>query len=248
LLAFRPERTIQSGSDLKYDLYGCGKARRERREYNGIALVHAVLKRNDWFFSGWMFTELRDESCKPLTDPHWEPQDPADWDHAMEELGGPQLQLMNDPVFGIIYDPHRVRFEIAPRSLEKKCAADLRGRERFWLFAYWKEADTEYFLISSQRASESGGAAAVSVTRCTLGLPDWLLTGERKFNPDATDSSIVFSSSVLHGLAKDLLDRYSKAFAGKDRFLDAVRKLKNFSPNEDLPPVLRAEYETFSKR
>jgi hypothetical protein len=247
LLAFRPGRSMDRG-DSAYDVYGCGKARREALDYNGIAVIHAVYEHNEWFFSGWMFTELPNESCEPLTDPSWEPPGPEDWDQVIEELGGPPRWLMNDPVFGIVYDPHRVRFENAPPSLGKACAADLRNQNAYWLFAYWKEADTEYLLTSSQRASVSGGAAVIRGIRCTLGLPDWLLTGERRYNPDAGDTSILFSSRVLHGLAKDLLNRYSKAFGGKDPFLAAVRNLKNFSSGKDLPPILRTEFQAFSKQ
>ena len=54
LLEFQPVRTIKADNS-EYDVYGCAKAQREGREYNGVALVHAVFQHNDWFFSGWRF-------------------------------------------------------------------------------------------------------------------------------------------------------------------------------------------------
>jgi hypothetical protein len=153
---------------------------------------------------------------------------------------------MSDPVFGLVYDTGKVHFERAPPSVERMCAADLQGRKNFWLYAYWKALDTEYFLLSSRESQESGGAAVIHGNKCTLGLPDWILSGEPSLNPDNRDRSIVFPASVLHGLASDLLKRYSVAFGSKRNFLDATHRLRHFSPT-DLPPVLRTEYEAFSK-
>ena len=71
LLDFRPART-ENADRTEVDVYGCGKARRESQNFNGIALVHAVFEHDDWFFSGWTFTEFPNEPCKDLTDPSWE--------------------------------------------------------------------------------------------------------------------------------------------------------------------------------
>jgi hypothetical protein len=85
LLDFRPTRTEKDGS-AEYDVYGCGQARREAQNFNGIALVHAVFEHNDWFFSGWTFTEFPHEPCKDLSDPSWEMPGPMEWNQPMQEL------------------------------------------------------------------------------------------------------------------------------------------------------------------
>jgi len=85
LLHFRPART-ENADSAGVDVYGCGKARREWQYLNGIALVHAVFEHNDWFFSGWTFTEFPNEPCKGLTDPSWEAPRPMEWSRPMEEL------------------------------------------------------------------------------------------------------------------------------------------------------------------
>jgi len=88
LLEFRPDRSAKSGK-TEYEVYGCGKAVREGRNFNGIALIHAVFEHNDWFFSGWRFTEFPNEPCKALSDPSWEVPAPMEWNQPMEELRGP---------------------------------------------------------------------------------------------------------------------------------------------------------------
>lgn len=95
LLDFRPARTEKADS-AEVDVYGCGKARRESQNFNGIALVHAVFEHNDWFFSGWTFTEFPNEPCKDLTDPSWEAPGPMEWSRPMEELRdltGPPIHI-----------------------------------------------------------------------------------------------------------------------------------------------------------
>jgi hypothetical protein len=95
LMEFRPDRTSNT-EPAEYDIYGCGKARREGREFNGVALVHVVFEHNDWFFSGWTFTEFPNEPCKALSDPSWEPPDPMEWNRPMEELRNPGSQFRID--------------------------------------------------------------------------------------------------------------------------------------------------------
>jgi hypothetical protein len=64
-------------------------AKREGMEFNGVALIHAVFEHNDWFFSGWAFTEFPNEPCKSLSDPKWEKPDPMEWSLPLEELRSP---------------------------------------------------------------------------------------------------------------------------------------------------------------
>jgi len=88
LLAFRPERSTKADK-TEYEIYGCGKAVREGQNFNGVALIHAVFERNDWFFSGWTFTEFPNEPCQALADPSWKAPEPMDWSRPMEELRAP---------------------------------------------------------------------------------------------------------------------------------------------------------------
>lgn len=158
--------------------------------------------------------------------------------HAQPEL------FMTDPVFGVEYDMRKVHFEYAPESLERTCAPDLRGRTRFWLYADWKEGNSEYLVISNRESQAYGGAAVIQGGKCVLGVPYWVLSGDPQFNPG---KSVVFTDRALHGLATDLLRRYSLAYGGKKSFLAAVNGPHRLPMTESLPVALRREFDRFAK-
>lgn len=84
LQTFKPYRTRKN--DDGYDIYGCGGAVREGEPFRGIAEVHAVFEREDWFFTGWTFRDSSEGACKELSDPKWQPDSPLKWNRPMEEL------------------------------------------------------------------------------------------------------------------------------------------------------------------
>jgi hypothetical protein len=84
LLEFLPDRTKENKPG--FDLFGCGKASREGRGFKGIALVHVVFEHDNWFFSGWNFTEFPNESCDDLKKPDWAPYGAENWNQQMIEL------------------------------------------------------------------------------------------------------------------------------------------------------------------
>jgi hypothetical protein len=84
LLEFKSDRT--ETNDDGYDIYGCGKARREGMMFNGIAVMHAVFEHKDWFFTGWSFTEFPNESCSALSNPKWQPFSKMEWNKPMDEV------------------------------------------------------------------------------------------------------------------------------------------------------------------
>jgi hypothetical protein len=54
--------------------------------FNGAAVTHVVPEHNEWFFTGWTFTEFPIEPCTALADPKWKPRNPAKWNGPMEEV------------------------------------------------------------------------------------------------------------------------------------------------------------------
>jgi hypothetical protein len=78
---FKPQRSVKN--DDGYDIYGCGTAEREDEKYDGLVMMHAVFERQDWFFTGWTFS---DGDCKDLSDPKWQPQRAVQWHRPMEEV------------------------------------------------------------------------------------------------------------------------------------------------------------------
>jgi len=85
LLVFRPSRARASANG-QYDIYGCARAKREGREYNGIAVTHVVFERDNWFFAGWRFTQFPNVPCKALSDPNWQAPAAMEWSRPMHEL------------------------------------------------------------------------------------------------------------------------------------------------------------------
>ena len=92
LLEFKSDRTEKN--DDGYDIYGCGKARREGMMFNGIAVLHAVFEHNDWFFTGWSFTGFPNEPCTALSNPKWQPFTRLKWNRPMEEIANFKSQGM----------------------------------------------------------------------------------------------------------------------------------------------------------
>jgi hypothetical protein len=92
LMEFKSDRTEKN--DDGYDIYGCGKARREGMMFNGVAVLHAVFERNDWFFTGWSFTGFPNEPCASLSNPKWQPFTRLKWNGPMEEIANFKSQGM----------------------------------------------------------------------------------------------------------------------------------------------------------
>jgi hypothetical protein len=85
LLEFYPDHA-EAGVVGGFDIYGCGKARREGQMYDGIAVTHAVFEHDNWYFTGWRFTAFPNRSCKELSNPSWKPMNRLKWDLPMEEV------------------------------------------------------------------------------------------------------------------------------------------------------------------
>ena len=146
---------------------------------------------------------------------------------------------MSDPVFGIGYNTRRVHFDEVPKRIADSCPR-LR-EERYWVYAYLKEGETEYLIVSSRASQVSGGGVMIRGLVCTLSLPDALLYGIA--DPDHKDR--VITAATMHGLAVDLFRRYENAFGGKENFLREVSR-GGLAPS-DLPPGFRREFEVYAK-
>jgi hypothetical protein len=90
LQEFKPDRSDKNESG--FDIYGCGKAQREGMSFNGIVVVHAVFEHQDWFFTGWRFTDFPNTPCKELADPKWQAENRVKWNTPMEEITNSKQQ------------------------------------------------------------------------------------------------------------------------------------------------------------
>jgi hypothetical protein len=83
---------LSDKNESGFDIYGCGKAQREGMSFNGIVVVHAVFEHQDWFFTGWRFTDFPNTPCKELADPKWQPENRLGWNTPMEEITNSKQQ------------------------------------------------------------------------------------------------------------------------------------------------------------
>lgn len=164
-----------------------------------------------------------------------------------------QDSMMDEPLFGISYSIAKVHFDDAPASIKRLC----QWNDRMWLYASWKEADKEYFLVNDLvRTRPDGGGkqppgyepgfgsvVELHGTECAIAPADTFMSGEvvsgKHIKP------IQPSDAVIRGLVSDAFLRYTAAFGGKENFVREVHKVG--ASLADLPPILRSEFERFAK-
>jgi hypothetical protein len=160
-------------------------------------------------------------------------------------------QTMDDPLFGIEYDPQSVHFEEVPQSIHLLCPG-LRDR-KLWIYARWDTTDVQYFIVSGfmkfqpdgpgRAGTEPAFGTAVSLRggKCTEDQSEYFLRGE--INPAKNATPIKVPEDILADIAMNALERYAKAFGGKANFL------KHLSPSDKqaLPPVLQKQLVQFEK-
>ena len=83
----------------------------------------------------------------------------------------------------------------------------------------------------------------IYAAECSFDQPGWILSG--KVNPFVSHP-IGAAPEVVRGLVADLLRRYTAAFGGKAKFLQAVHQTRNFSLS-NLPDPVRIEFQKFAK-
>jgi hypothetical protein len=165
-------------------------------------------------------------------------------------------QRMSDPLFGILYDPHKVHFESVPSDVLQKCPR-LRGRYvAAWVYAHLKTADSEYFLIAglvkfynddanhivSGIAPEGDGGLVVALrgSQCLVDQEDYFFT--QKPNPARHATPIVAPTPVPTGLLQDAFNKYVAAFGGKQEFSKFSKRTK---PEAIGPPIIRQQLALF---
>jgi hypothetical protein len=142
--------------------------------------------------------------------------------------------MMEDPLFGIAYDPHVVKFQPIPPSLLTRCPGLRAQYVRGWIYGHLKSAGSEYYLVSGLMPyhgvnkrqpeiapDESGGLAlALRGKKCLVDQADYFLT--QKINPAAGATPIAAPRSVVNRILQNVFERYTAAFGGKEQFLKQV--------------------------
>ena len=152
----------------------------------------------------------------------------------------------SDPIFGMVYDAKLVHFDQVAASVVTQCETykPLKNKP-FWLFAHASIDGTEYFILSNRTTEDSGAGYIAHGKECVQWLPDSIMAGESTLGKDALPKWAPLTDPVVKALARDAFQRYTQAFGGKKKFLDAVQK-GGLAPKE-MPRVLREELTIFSR-
>lgn len=144
---------------------------------------------------------------------------------------------MVDPLMGLTFDPRLVGFEVFPSS---EAVTKVVGPNANWIFAAYRnrKTDVSVFIVSgflevpaedhakTVMEPDFGAVVRVAGKRLeVLGVPDRLF-GRRPILP----------REVVDRLMRDAVDRYIKAFGGRDQ-LDHEIRSQGIAEN-DLPPAL----------
>ena len=175
LLEFRPE--LAHNDKGEFDIYGCGKATREGAIFNGVAVTHAVFEHDEWFFTGWSFTEFPNEPCEALSDPHWQPANLMAWNRPMEEIehfksrgistAAPNNAPKDKPVVANAEQTKKLEEAIAPyvkkarESLpeaKNKYIAGLPKNQSFFVTIKLYDASKKYVVVFVNVTSWRGGS------------------------------------------------------------------------------------------
>jgi hypothetical protein len=158
-----------------------------------------------------------------------------------------------DPLFGILYDPDRVRFQQLPSVVSKTCTNVRKRYVAGWVYADLQTADARYLLVSGlirSRDEETGadtvaqeeGDGTIIVLRkskCLMDQADYFFS--QSVNPAKDATPIMVSRSIIVGLLRNGFERYSNAFGGAKKFLAKVRI------DVIAPPIVREQLEIFEK-
>jgi hypothetical protein len=154
-------------------------------------------------------------------------------------------KYMQDPIFFITYRVESVHFDLAPAAIQAKCP-ELRPYAKLWLFASWEDNDAKYYLVNGwlhdghTDPENDGSAVRLRNGVCSVDSAGGLFNQNRNEH-----HKIEAPPEALSGLAEDLFQRYSRAFGGKARFLQAVRANRHFSVN-DLFDSIRVPFQQFA--
>jgi hypothetical protein len=160
-------------------------------------------------------------------------------------------RTMGDPLFGIQYKVGQAAFERLPQSVLNACRELQTRYEGAWVYGHVTSADTEYYIVSglmhdydegtgrktgTLSPDETGLIVAIRGSKCSMEAQD-------SFYWNARSPEWSLPDSVLAAFAKDALERYSKAFGGKDRFLKRLDAGNDIT--ESFAPVLQKQLKLF---
>jgi len=156
---------------------------------------------------------------------------------------------MSDPFFAIEYDPGKIHFEEMPSLLKQTCKELHDYYAKAWVYGHLKSYNVEYFILygyikvpsenqpgvfSIQREEDDGLIVALENSQCVVDQVPSVLFRQK-------DAKILVPSNLLHEITAEVLERYAKAFRGKNEFLKRVTPQARAS----LPPIMQSQLQKF---
>lgn len=152
-----------------------------------------------------------------------------------------QTTRVSEPVFGIQYNPMVVRFERAPALIASKCG-DMR-KKNLIMYAHLTYQKTQYFIVQ-EYLSEFGVAIAIRDAHCAeIDSDRFLYEGASAFAEQGVVVNKDQEAQLMNNIAIAILNEYSRAFGGKDKFLNALGARADNLPNS----ALRSELERYRR-
>jgi hypothetical protein len=195
--------------------------------------------------------------------------------HAWEPANSKAPMPITDPIFGLPFDPAKVKYEPMPVKIRNVCQAFDGGD--YWTFGRVKEDETEYFIVlgrsSSQDGDMFGTGLLINNSACREEESKWLLSGFVPSNGYVTNLSrepilpgegakrvcgnspfadchyILRSPAeemVLRELIRDAIARAGSAWKNAGGFRKQVCS-PSYLAEQTQMPVLKNELEKFCK-
>lgn len=167
---------------------------------------------------------------------------------------GQTLPRVTDPIFGLSYDPAKIRFEDAA-DVVARCAelTNARWGRRAWVYARNSESSGTYLVLGGlyeRRESPAKGERRLELDPKGVLLRDHegkcdLIGPAREVFEYPVDG---VTSATLQALARDAVRRYAEAFGGKQPFLAALaRSKKQADLDNPRASILRAAVEQLTR-
>ena len=90
--------------------------------------------------------------------------------------------ILEDPAFGLAYNPHLVKYEQVPLSFKKQCPDFFNDKkESVWLYAHLKYGKSDYYIVMSTSPDQDGDSFGTAVwfdgSKCRMDEAKWTLSG-----------------------------------------------------------------------
>lgn len=152
-----------------------------------------------------------------------------------------QTAKISEPIFGIQYSPQVVHFDNAPQLIGQTCK-DMRGKT-LSVYASIRDHDIQYFIVQ-EPFGEFGVAIAIEHTRCAeIDLDRFLYEGIGAFAERGIAVRKDDNRRILESVSLNIVSEYSKAFGGRDKFLNALGTRADSLPDS----ILRTEIENITR-